>query len=527
MTEEEGRSTLNEVFERECLRIADTFPRPEIDPALILSVLEVCKVHPALAVQRYSYRQACALRRSPNCITPLEYYILRKTPLHDIREFCQLFPNALAVPSALDHVDTASGGLPLHLACANFPTSSENLVGYLALAYPEGVSTRDDRGNLPLHLLLLHLRPIDIQEELALAIDTLLELYPDTLTQTDHSKRITPISRVLSQPVPLLIMKVFAKHMKQLSTLSLQLSVQSFTHGANILLTSLTDSTSKLKKLQLELDWNSFRDRPEHVATIQAFIPECTRVTSLIISFFESPTHVRIPAIDASRVDNSICPLAEPIADLMYSGNLIELIIKKGSRGLELDPEPILQAIANHPDSVLETLDVRCFGTTQGNNMTQLISDAIASNSNLRSLAVSNITMSQREPIFRALAGNTHLKTLVLPNIIAPPKSNNDDSKDGDDYEKLSTVMRKDNISLQQVRCYGATFDDMRGAEYEAIQYYALLNRCGRRETRREAFTSADLVKLLMSLNYRDAKMLGCTFGLLLECPSTWSSSSL
>jgi len=66
---------------------------------------------------------------------------------------------------------------------------------------------------------------------------------------------------------------------------------------------------------------------------------------------------------------------------------------------------------------------------------------------------------------------------------------------------------------------------DVEGVEYKSMQYYVHLNRRGRAQTRRDDFTCADLVKLLMALNYRDNAMLGICFGLLLECPVTWSSN--
>ena len=97
-----------------------------------------------------------------------------------------------------------------------------------------------------------------------------------------------------------------------------------------------------------------------------------------------------------------------------------------------------------------------------------------------------------------------------------------------EDMSRLSHVMRKYNTSLERIRCYNATFDETESEENKAIQFYARLNRLGRYKTRLDSFSRADLVEILVNVHSTEVgcTLLGCTFGILIECPATWSSNN-
>lgn len=500
MTEESARASLNLAFETRTRETQAGDLRSHLDPSFSSQVLHVCKANPHLALEYYNFY---GVDTAKSLMTPLEIFILCHVPLAIIKEFCHLFPKAITIES-----QRWEGGLPLHLVCQRFETHNRELLQCLTLKYPEAAAKTDDEGNLPLHILLqrVHENNGDLNEEKVKAVENLVKTFPQSITMTGSDKVITPTSFVFSSPFfPSSVRDCFAKYMQELDVVSLTLSeVVLGSQGASQIMQSLTKS-SKLRKVNLEISWCYLRDNEEFHSAVLTTLPELMTATSLIFSFSDSPR-------DFERWTSD---LAEPVADLLYSGSLVELILKDK---IKIEPEPIMQAIVNHPDSSLETLDIRCFGSAT--DMTQLIANAIGANSNLRSLAISNVTITNQLPIFRALARNTRLKSLALPNLI----SSIPESDDSNEYGKLSNVLRKHNTSLHQLRCYQATFVEMQGNENQTMLYYARLNRFGRNQTRLESFDCSDLVKLLMSLNYRNDTMLGICFGLLMECPVTWTT---
>lgn len=486
--------------------------KPEIDPSLVAYAIEVCKVYPDLALKCKVYRDLVTKE------TLLESLIVGRAPIDLLEKFCSLFPEASRAVTS-----DGWGNSPLHRACQEFSTGSGRIVRCLAAAFPQLVSQTDRCDNLPLHLLRRHYHKENADiVGLVEATDILLELFPEGL-KTANQEGLTPLGYWLLKRTHPSIQEVFVKHISRLSSVTFPLNVKTISNGAANFFPSLSGSISNVKKLELDIAVASLKESEDFVGIVQTFVPQCTRLTSLTISF---------PSIRRGA-GGFTHPLAEPVADLLRHGCLEELILKEG---IQMKPEPIIQAIVNRPNSPLKTLDIRCF--RRNDDMTQLIADVIAANSNLNSLAISNVMIYEQQPIFQAVARNTHLRSLCLPNIIISAHSDGESSSEGgmenldetihddDGVERLSRVLQTHNTSLEQIRCFEATFAEMQGLEYKSIQYYTRLNRFGRRQTRLDSFTCADLVKLLVNMNdhFGDNSSLGYTFGILLECPVTWTA---
>jgi len=501
MTEHKARIYL----ERICDNIYNGNQAAELELSSIGErIVELCKTHPNLALE------PCGFCR----FLPLELLIVRRSSVDSIKEFCNLFPKALTVKS-----DAREGRLPLHLACERFPGDvCPDVIKLLASQHPEAASVTDSMNNLPFHLLLRHMTDEEISHlairgEAFDVIDDLAANYPQSIVSIDPGTKKIPISYGYTRNFPAKILNCFVKHLHRLETISVTLNESNFEEEAVRFFFRAISTSSNVKKLHLELSPIFLEGNAMFQKSLLELLPEVITVTSLVLSFPKLETH--FPPHRHNWESLNFC-IAEPVSALIYSGSLAELILKDG---ITIQPEPIMEALVNNPDFCPETLDIRCFDPSY--EMSQLIADVIGANGNLRSLSLSNISIQCRRLVFRALAHNTRLKTLVLPNIIAP--STNEAYVD--DYDCLSKVLRKHNTTLEQIRCYPAAIVDVEGVEYKSMQYYVHLNRRGRAQTRRDDFTCADLVKLLMALNYRDNAMLGICFGLLLECPVTWSSN--
>lgn len=87
---------------------------------------------------------------------------------------------------------TASGALPLHLACATQDETAGPIVKYLANLFPEATRHRDNQGKFPLDYALQNSRPS------AEVIEFLTALYPDPLGHMDDSGS-TRLHRILKR----------------------------------------------------------------------------------------------------------------------------------------------------------------------------------------------------------------------------------------------------------------------------------------------------------------------------------------
>ena len=137
------------------------------------------------------------LKANPNCgkemvVTKLGPINWKRTPLHEIvrldppiflvRELIRAYPEALAVEESLDK------RLPLHVACES---SRLDIIELLMSKYPDGVSTPDAEGSIPIHLASLAGCKTEI-------FYSLLSADPETInTPNQHGQTPTDLSKVL------------------------------------------------------------------------------------------------------------------------------------------------------------------------------------------------------------------------------------------------------------------------------------------------------------------------------------------
>ena len=542
MTEDEARTSLKRAFESdwrrfdEIMRTQGPQGLPEGDPILVSHVFDVCEAYPSLALDGYPCGPGVVLA------TPLEYFLLRQVSVAAIKEFCVKFPESLAGKSPLK-----SGDLPLHLVYELYISSTCDLVPLMASKFPEAVSMPNHRGDLPLHALLYNLNGSDVTPGKIREIEALIHIFPQSVAIAAPSTGAPPINTVLTQrnspevlqclvnnfpkgatdtfhyirgatrqglhagPLTIEHSKAFCPLLSQLRSLNFPLNETTFTaEAATHFLQSLA-SCPELQRLEMELSSDYLVNEPVFLAAVVETVQRLTALESLILSF------------STNNLSNqrSIFSLAESLAQLLERGSLVELILKEG---IEINPEPIMRAITHRVESSLDTVDIRCFNPNF--DMTQLLADVIAANTSVRSLSLKYATFDT-QPVFQAVARNTRLTSLALPDIISTGTNanTNTNSNDNPDFETLSSVLQKYNTMLKRIRCHRASFQELQESDYQNMQYYARLNHVGRGQTRGDTFKCTDLIKLLLGLDCRDDELLGLYFGLLRECPTTWSSS--
>lgn len=513
-------------------------------------ILDLCQMHPHLAVEYFTVED------TGEKVTLLEVCLRNHMEPVAIQEFCDKFPETLQVKTFASRV------YPLHVACEEVPHGDgQVLIPFLASRFPEAVWTCDDDGSLPLHKVLKRLarapRAVATSQE-APEIQALVELFPDsTITRGMDLAGQDPLHYVLAHHFPPAVVKSVLSHIPE-TVNRLTLSGFYFAGGMASITREYAEAFEKflpqlehlvfhpshttvtpiftpegwasffgrlaecpmLEHLEMELPYGLLtEDTPSAVAFAET-LPQLTGLTTLIFSFPRgAPTDSR----DHDRHTEVL--VSKPVGELIMAtgGNLRNLIVKDG---IAMDPEPIFKAIMEQKKSALVSLDIRtCSGKDR--DMSQPLADLIASNCKLESLFVKNSALRCHK-IFEALAHNTNLKSLALPNLIVE-----ESESDITTTATLSSLLHHHNATLERIQCLQSTFQQTNSAEHQKIQHYASLNRFGRAGARQVTCNGEDMIDLLVAaqqspaLKHRENERASVLYGLLREAPNQWTSGHL
>jgi hypothetical protein len=504
-------------------------------------------LHPRLATEY------CTVDDTGEKVTPLEALIRNKASISVIKWFCDKFPLTL-------RTGNSRGDIPLHVACEELLYGAHGimLVSFLATIYPEGTRAFGSRGSLPLHKLLARysLTSFSITEQTP---ELLLQLFPEsTVIIGAELGGLDPLHYVLSHRFHPAMAKIVVKHIPRevtnfsfgaflaggeeglavyfaeaIATFLPQLKHMVFRpkiiapdndecslNAWSIIVESLAHCPL-LQHLELEIPRGLFSSNVTEACDIFATtLPELSNLKILVLSTssMAKKTNLNKPQLDVSV----------PLTDLVVSGSdLGGLILQEG---IIVDPEPILRAVVQRL-SVLKTLGI--YTCAEGHeDVTETLSALIRSNGALQSLLLKGVTY-RRPPPLQALAQNSHLKSLSLPNVIVAtdpniPSSNLCREVD-DDLTLLSTTLQYYNSTLESLSCSDCRDVDAglrSGDEYKRIQFYLRLNRLGRGRTRHEDASPRDLLDILgralsgdVTLPHQKLEQTSLCYGLLHECP--------
>lgn len=509
----------------------------------IARLVDLLQSHPVLALETFTEER----------FTPLEFMITRRLSLGVIREFCARHPKALRKESS----SSITEGLPLHVACdliISIQTYTCDLIPLLIDLYPEAASIKDKEGNLPLHKLLrkyaVRLRP-QLVEALAdcmvTEVQALLKIFPEgIMTIGSCITDMTPLDFVLSIHSNILHPRLLYG-MLDLAPASLtELRFEGSLGGSGVLTQQCAQSFERLMPQLTTIEWALASSAQYSPAGWSCFIRNIGLCENLRHLDIHVPTRILADdndgyaatietlsklltlstldlSFNANRVNDAgrerISKLAEPIATLIQQGNLQKLAVNTCHLDISIDPIRILAASIN---SKLQALELRpCPGNL---DLTTLLVDLLqAEGSVLRSLALKNIRF-QTGPFFHALAQNSTLRQLRIPNII------NDEVVEKEPNQRLSNILKESNTTLQWVQCVSATLAQRKSTENKAIQYYTLLNRFGRAKLRQMSCTRSVLAQQLANivnnsdLQRKENGVLDVCYGILREVPMLWSS---
>jgi hypothetical protein len=519
----------------------------------VANILDLCKVHPGLATEYFTVED------TGEKVTPLEALIRNKASISVIELFCKLFPLAL-------RTGNSRGDIPLHVACEELLYGEYGimLVSSLATCYPEGTRAFGSHGGLPLHKLLARysVTALSVANQTPRDVELLLQLFPEsTAIIGTELGGLDPLHYVLSHRFhPAMANTIVAHFPREVTHFSFEASLAggeeclavSFAEAIATFMPQLkhlvfrpkvlaTDNECSLnawskivarlaecpllRHLELEIPRSLFLRKMDEACDIFATtLPKLSTVKVLFLSTPRDTSHKK-PEFDVSI----------PLTDLVASGSDLEDLIVK--EGVFMDPEPILRALAGR-SSGLKTLEI-CSCAKGHEDVTDTLSALIRSNGALQSLFLKDITY-RRPPILQALAHNTHLKSLSLPNLTSAattPTSLGSELScpmfDGD-LNLLSTVLQYYNSTLESLSCSDCSDADSggeRGDEYKRIQFYLRLNRLGRGRTRHENASPRELLYVLdkvisgdVTLPHRKLEQTSLCYGLLHEVPSQWAT---
>lgn len=536
---------------------------------------ELLQKYPSLAEELYPLGKFCndPNRVHTSCevmLRPLEQLILLQAPLPWIKKFCTEHPRSVVQRGSSTglppHVNM---GLPLHLACERYSWTtkySHHLILYLISTFPEAISIEADDGYLPIHKLLLHYSGDNNDREnishLQEIIEVLVRAHPESII-----KRVRfpweAVSLVLCDRFDIRILECILRHVPNnvrrfnfsdirawdMNPAQCQCICQilfprmesiDFSNSANgeELCRAFFENVQNfamLRNLDLRIPLHVVVGNMDTYAVgnmdTYALIKEgfrhLTNLKSLILSLYgECAQWERCQSFDMS----------EPLSLLLEGNNQLRTLIVKDCYRVIIQPDSILQPIIDNPDSSIQTLDIRCF--PRNADITEILARLISVNkTNLEHLVLKHITF-EPQPIFEALARNTHLKSLGLPNIMVSSSSANqedtndivdDNDNDTGVFTSLSRTLQHYNATLEHVNWIDASFYDLEDLEYERIRHYTLLNRFGRARARSETCTCLDLIEML-DVVFRDDNLnrhkkmaiLSVSYGLLREAPLRW-----
>lgn len=513
-------------------------------------VLAHCEAHPHLALEYY------IVEDTGEKVTPLEAFLRNRLEPEITKTFCFKFPEALRLKS--DATDT----YPLHVACEEYPHGDgQILIPFLAEQFPEAVWNCDGDGNLPLHKVLRRLAKLpsiaaEARHELP-EIETLVQFFPEsTITRGMDLAGRDPLHFVLSQHLPPAVMKAVLSHVPETVT-EFTFSGSYFAGGMTSMTRYYADAFSQflpqlqrlvfqpshtavspvftadgwsiffqqltrcpmLEHLEMELPYTLLREDSQASTIFAQVLPQLTELKALILSFPKGG-----PVVNGKADGNNAeLLLSKPISELITTsgGSLSTLVVKDG---IVMDPQPILAAIMQHSGSPLLSLDIRS-SSGKNQDVTESLAALIASNSNLENLFMKNSKLNPK-PIFQALAQNTNLQSLALPNLIGEATNSEiEDMTTG----TLSGVLQHYNATLERIQCLQTSFEQATGTEHQRIQHYASLNRFGRARARKETSNCYDMIDLLVAvqcniyLNRREKEKASVSYGLLREAPNQWT----
>lgn len=131
--------------------------------------LHLLRLHPSLARDRF--RRRVGMWGDEFSIYPLVFCIEIGASLAIIQEVFDMYPEALSQP-----VSPLEGDYPLHLACSQLHKAPVSVILFLAQAYADAVKMEDLDGFLPLHRLLYKPQRAATLHE----VHTLLDIYPQS-----------------------------------------------------------------------------------------------------------------------------------------------------------------------------------------------------------------------------------------------------------------------------------------------------------------------------------------------------------
>jgi len=476
-------------------------------------VLDLCRRHPSLATQRFpTHRQDLLL-------SPFQFLISNKANVEVIQNFLERFPQAVQCHN--NSSSSSNGeylycldGYPLHLACSVRQTEGD-IIAMLAQAFPEATRVRNQRGYLPLHLLLEYRGVAPALE----GAQALLQLYPES-TVLKAPVSAPPVFQVFSlRHCSRQLMECILSHVPPHVT-SLQFPIGCFAED-----TVLPDHAQALTKVLPQLQHLELVPPQWHLHAWISFVTACRypsvvgnlRTLILRARKYQPPAPPPPPApappttappTTATSIMNGMT-MQQEAADLI--GHMVQNLTNLTVLSISVD---------YHPQEV--------------RNLTQPLASLLR-HGTLQSLKVDGFPL-QLSILYQALRGNTSLRQLVLNELVVktPPShspSQQQHSNHSSQCLLLSQVLAWGNVTLQKAAT--VSFTGQLGEEYSRIQYWTTLNRLGRAFVRGNDVHLETLVQILLQAQNDNVIFQGRScdgqsilYGLLRETPGSWSNCS-